>query len=173
MECPTLSSAAWLDVPLRLQHEKNWTLYFKTLLLMFRKKIMNAIKKQRTILSGQMMQGICMQWFIDNYSNNKKAIKAIGLYAKILRYTFGYRNRFNYIHQARFDMFSQQLKTHRDHLTSIGVLEWKSTKQMTYYRILEPASEISTFVFTKKDSGSEISKEEKYTKAMEETDKLL
>ena len=141
----------------------------------------DKVTNERTIKSGEMMQGICIQWFIDEYSNNKTAMKTVGLYTKILRYTFGYRQRFNYIKQDRFNMLGQQLKSHRDILTDLGLLEWHTTKQMTMYRILEPVTEIKTFRFSKQSleiTGSDLKKEEEkrqklYEELMNKTDKML
>ena len=120
---------------------------------------MNAQQSnKRQIKSGEMMQGICIQWFIDTHGfSNDGKVNGFEMYCAILRKTFGYRNRYNYINANYFQMSQNKMKRHRDYLVSIGVLEWKATKQMTYYRILEPATEISTFVFTSKhiDSGSE------------------
>jgi len=141
---------------------------------------MNAKQSKKTqdkleIKSGHMMQGICMQWFIDNHSSNKTAMKAIGLYTKILRYTFGYRQSFNYIKQDRFNMLGQQLKSHRDILVQLGVLEWHTTKNMTMYRILEPVDEIDRFHFSKQpiDTPEEKKIKEREEQSIEAERKLV
>jgi hypothetical protein len=111
----------------------------------------NNQKIHHKIKSGTMMQGICMQWFIDTYgfSNNGK-VNGFEMYCAILRKTFGYRQRSNYISADYFQMSPNKMKRHRDYLVQLGLIEWKKTKQMTYYKILEPSSEINNFIFISK-----------------------
>jgi hypothetical protein len=118
--------------------------------------------KSRVIKSGEMMQGICMQWFIDTYgfSNNGK-VNGFELYTAILRKTFGYRQRYNYIKQDFFQMSPNKIKRHRDKLTELGIIEWRTTKGLTYYRILEPKKEIETFIFVKNKDENKNTKENK------------
>jgi len=111
----------------------------------------NKTKQQgRIVKSGEMMQGICIQWFFDTHGlDNNGKTTGLELYVAILRKTFGYRQRFNYIPQSFFKMSPNRLKRNRDRLTELGLIEWKKTKQMTMYKILEPAQEIKNFVFVK------------------------
>ena len=110
----------------------------------------NKYKEQpRRIKSGEMMQGICSQWIVDEHGSNSDLMRAMPLYMKIVRKTFGYRNRWGYMPQHYFKMHTQQLKTHRDILTKYGLLEWHKTKMMTMYKILEPKPLIKSFVFIK------------------------
>ena len=120
--------------------------------------------KPRIVKSGEMMQGICMQWLLDEHGSDKKIMRAAQVYGKTLRKTFGYRNRWGYIPQDYFAMCPKQLKRYRDVLTEAGLLEWKTTKQMTLYKILEPRDIIKTFVFTKKNT-------EEDTEIIDENDK--
>ena len=101
------------------------------------------------------MQGICIQWFIDKYGNNSKIMDTFKMYSKITRKTFGYRQRFGYIPQKYFNLNPKTMQVHRDKLVEIGILEWKKTKQMTYYKILEPYNEISNFIFVGKKDNEE------------------
>ena len=104
--------------------------------------------KQRSIKSGEMMQGICLQWFIDVYGVGSNGVKnGLILYISILRKSFGYRDRYAYIPQNYFGLSPNSLKKYRDKLTELGIIEWKATKQMTMYKILEPADKIKTFQF--------------------------
>ena len=112
--------------------------------------------KPRIVKSGEMMTGICTQWIIDEHGSNKTIMRAISLYVKIARKTFGYRNRYGYIQQDYFKMHSQQLKDHRDILVKAKLIEWKATKQMTMYRILEPADRIKEFVFVRTNTEEPI-----------------
>ena len=136
---------------------------------------MNDKVNQRVIKSGEMMQGICIQWFIDEYGfSNDGKVNGFELYAAILRKTFGYRQKFNYISQSYFEMSPNKMKRHRDYLTEIGVLEWHTTKQMTMYRILEPADEIKTFRFSKQNAGlSEEDKLKEREAQIEQSDREL
>ena len=116
-------------------------------------------KDKHIIKSGTMMQGICIQWFIDTYGLSDS--KTFQLYSAIVRKTFGYRQKYNYINQEYFEMSPNTLKKHRDKLVSMGLLEWKKTKRMTYYRILEPYKEIEFFQFVNKIKNEEPPNEHK------------
>jgi len=132
--------------------------------------------KQRLIVDGRYQIGICSQWFHDTYGEGTNFIKNGGvLYDAILRKTFGYRQRFNYIPQNFFGLNSNTLKKYRDRLTNLGIIEWKKTKQMTMYKILEPANEISTFVFVKNNDkdDKEQSKKDNFDHLMEKTNNML
>ena len=107
------------------------------------------LTKPRLIKSGEMMQGICTQWAIDEHGSNKEIMRSIMLYLKIARKTFGYRNRWGYISQDYFKMHPHKLKRDRDILTKCGLIEWHTTKMMTMYKIVEPRKLIKSFVFIK------------------------
>jgi len=97
------------------------------------------------------MQGICFQWFIDEFGTNKEFI----LYISILRLTFGFRKRYAYISSKNLPFKDlHTLKKYRDILTQKGIIEWKTTSGYTMYKILEPKKEISRFILGKDISSS-------------------
>ena len=99
-------------------------------------------KKKDNIYDGRMMQGICIQWFIDKYGINKE----FSLYCSILRLTFGFRKRYAYIPFDKIPFSKNIIKKYRDNLTKKGIIEWKITKGYTMYKILEPRDYIANFI---------------------------
>lgn len=104
----------------------------------------NPLDAHKTkIRDGRMMQGICMQWIIDNYRTIDS--ESLRMYALIARLTFGFRKQYAYIKQSEFDMNKTTLKKYRDKLTETGLIEWKITEGYTMYKIIEPKAEIENF----------------------------
>lgn len=96
------------------------------------------------VTNGAFAQGICLQWFLDTYGSNHDAQS---VYITILRYTFGYRKRYGYIKQSVFKMSPNTLKKQRDWLRSEKIIDWKQTKNLTMYKLLEPIDSINRFNF--------------------------
>ena len=100
-----------------------------------------------------LMQGICTQWFFDNYENDS----SFAVFFSILNYTFRYRKRYAYIETNKFNLSPKTLKKYRDKLTKDGVIRCKKTNSYTMYEILEPKDEIANFSFiggSQNESGS-------------------
>jgi len=125
---------------------------------------MQTDKKQKgKIYDGRMMQGICVQWFIDKYGVNRE----FELYCSILRLTFGFRKRYAYIPFDKIPFSKNIIKKYRDNLTKKGIIEWKITKGYTMYKIMKPKDEINNFILkndkdsnNKEESEPAVSKEE-------------
>ena len=129
---------------------------------------MQTEKKQKgKIYDGRMMQGICVQWFIDKYEVNRE----FELYCSILRLTFGFRKRYAYIPFNKIPFSKNIIKKYRDNLTKKGIIEWKTTKGYTMYKIIEPKDYITNFIL--KNDKENNSKEESEPAGSEKEENVL
>lgn len=109
-------------------------------------------KKKVSVTSGYYAIGACVQWFIDTQGANNQSFN---IFSTILRNTFGYRKRYGYIKQSIFGVNPHTLKKYRDWLKSKGIIDWKETKGLTMYKILEPKEIIDKFTFVGSKTSSE------------------
>jgi hypothetical protein len=111
---------------------------------------MNKTAKKTS--SGWTMAGICLQWAKRNedMTTNEKLI-----YWSILDKSFGFAKRYCYLKYDDFELSNRNtISKTISSLVSKGIISYKNTysketghKSMNEYRILEPKSSISRFIF--------------------------
>ena len=104
--------------------------------------------KRAKVIDGRMMQGICIQWFVDTYGYGS----TLNVYAKILRDTFGLRRRYAFIKSDSIPGSRRGRLADLDFLEENGIISrkqsWNKSNEsygFVRYEVLQPADSIQNF----------------------------
>ena len=85
-------------------------------------------------IDGRMVQGAYRQWLVDEHPEALE-IKALDI---ITRHTLGWRIRYGYIREELFGMSHSTKWRQIKKLKELGLLEYKRTRKLTYYKLYLP-----------------------------------
>ena len=85
-------------------------------------------------IDGRMAQGAFIQWLVDEHPEALN-IKSIHI---ISRYTLGYRKRYAYIEENKFNLSHNKKWREIKKLKDLGLLEYSKTRGYTMFKLVLP-----------------------------------